>query len=132
MSGLNGKAPAPKIPILLFADSVLGIQPYDLLTHFSRFPRRHRRQRKPNRLEVRYRITWDRADQGSVGNVVRVVLNDVCKVDDFAHDAERLTTPQRLQPRMTVPVDAEVRSEEAIRLWIASRKTEMPEGTIPR
>src|SRR5262249_28957690 len=29
MSGANGKAPAPKIPILLFADSVLGIRPYD-------------------------------------------------------------------------------------------------------
>jgi hypothetical protein len=29
MSGANGKAPAPKIPILLFADSILGIQPYD-------------------------------------------------------------------------------------------------------
>jgi hypothetical protein len=29
MLGSNGKAPAPKIPILLFADSILGIQPYD-------------------------------------------------------------------------------------------------------
>jgi hypothetical protein len=29
MSGPNGKAPAPKIPILLFADSILGIQPYN-------------------------------------------------------------------------------------------------------
>ena len=29
MSGPNGKATAPKIPILLFADSILGIQPYD-------------------------------------------------------------------------------------------------------
>src|SRR6516164_2087647 len=29
MSGPNGKARAPKIPILLFADSILGIQPYN-------------------------------------------------------------------------------------------------------
>jgi len=29
MLGANGKTPAPKIPILLFADSLLGIQPYD-------------------------------------------------------------------------------------------------------
>src|SRR5215472_19740 len=29
MSGANGKAPAHKIPILLFADSILGIQPYN-------------------------------------------------------------------------------------------------------
>jgi hypothetical protein len=28
MSGPNGKNPTPKIPILLFADSILGIQPY--------------------------------------------------------------------------------------------------------
>ena len=43
MSGPNGKAPAPKIPILLFADSVLGIQPYDwqcqiLLNYEAGFP----------------------------------------------------------------------------------------------
>ena len=87
---------------------------------------------KPDRLEVRYRITWDRADQGSTANVVRVVLNGVCNVDDFAHDAQRLTVQGRLEPTMLIADDAEARSEEAVRLWIASRKTEMPEGTIPR
>jgi hypothetical protein len=29
-------------------------------------------------------------------------------------------------------VDAEARTDEAIRLWTASRRTEMPEGTIVR
>jgi hypothetical protein len=43
MSGPNGKAPAPKIPILLFADSILGIQPYNwqcqiLLNYEAGFP----------------------------------------------------------------------------------------------
>jgi hypothetical protein len=43
MPGPNGQTPAPKIPILLFADSVLGIQPYDwqcqiLLNYEAGFP----------------------------------------------------------------------------------------------
>jgi hypothetical protein len=43
MSGPNGKATAPKIPILLFADSILSIQPYNwqcqiLLNYEAGFP----------------------------------------------------------------------------------------------
>jgi len=59
-------------------------------------------------------------------------LNDSCVVDENSVDTERLPAREAQQPSIQVPVDAEERAEEAIRLWIASRKTEFPEGTIPR
>ena len=89
---------------------------------------------KAGAVEARYRVTWDRADQGSSATVVRVSVNGQCHVDEGGFDAERLdsghftgaTAPAAL------PSEAESRAEEAIRLWTASRRTEMPEGTIVR
>jgi len=85
-------------------------------------------------VEARYRVTWDRADQGSSATVVRVSVNGQCYVDENGFDAERLenvqTAPATAPP--ILPMEAEARTEEAIRLWTASRRTEMPEGTIVR
>lgn len=89
---------------------------------------------KPGIVEARYRVTWDRADQGSSSSVVRVAVNGECNVDEGGFDAERLETGQ-LAPNtapLKLPVEAETRTDEAIRLWTASRRTEMPEGTIVR
>jgi hypothetical protein len=85
-------------------------------------------------VEARYRVTWDRADQGSSSSVVRVSVNGDCNVDEGGFDAERLENGQlaaNTEP-LKLPLDAEARTEEAIRLWTASRRTEMPEGTIVR
>ena len=88
----------------------------------------------PGVVEARYRVTWDRADQGSSAFVVRVSVNGQCYVDETGFDAERLETGQSSSTTvpLKLPLEAEARAEEAIRLWIASRRTEMPEGTIVR
>ena len=85
-------------------------------------------------VEARYRVTWDRADQGSSASVVRVSVNGQCIVDENGFDAERLENGRYTtyaDPTL-LPLEAEARTEEAIRLWTASRRTEMPEGTIVR
>ena len=89
---------------------------------------------KPGCIEARYRVRWDRADQGSSSTVVRVSVNGQCFVDEGGFDAERLDTGHYIAPQTlpALPLEAEARAEEAIRLWIASRRTEMPEGTIVR
>ncbi|MCE0498491.1 MAG: DEAD/DEAH box helicase [Methylacidiphilales bacterium] len=87
----------------------------------------------PGHLEVRYRVTWDRADQGSSSSVVRVELNANSTVDETTFDPDRLLANG--DPIVSGPIlveDPESRAEESIRLWVASRKTEMPSGTIPR
>ena len=85
-------------------------------------------------VEARYRVTWDRADQGSSASVVRVSVNGQCYVDESGFDAERLENGQTAPATapLKLPLEAEARTEEAIRLWTASRRTEMPEGTIVR
>jgi hypothetical protein len=85
-------------------------------------------------VEARYRVTWDRADQGSSASVVRVSVNGQCYVDESGFDAERLENGQTAPTTtpLKLPLEAEARTEEAIRLWTASRRTEMPEGTIVR
>ena len=85
-------------------------------------------------VEARYRVTWDRADQGSSASVVRVSVNGQCYVDETGFDAERLENGQTAPATapLKLPLEAEARTEEAIRLWTASRRTEMPEGTIVR
>jgi superfamily II DNA or RNA helicase len=85
-------------------------------------------------VEARYRVTWDRADQGSSASVVRVSVNGQCYVDETGFDAERLEKGQTAPTSapLKLPLEAEARTEEAIRLWTASRRTEMPEGTIVR
>ena len=85
-------------------------------------------------VEARYRVTWDRADQGSSASVVRVSVNGQCYVDESGFDAERLENGQTAPATapLKLPLEAESRTEEAIRLWTASRRTEMPEGTIVR
>jgi len=85
-------------------------------------------------VEARYRVTWDRADQGSSATVVRVSINGQCYVDEGSFDAERLEAGRfadAVAPS-AMPSDAEARAQDAIRLWTASRRTEMPEGTIVR
>ena len=87
----------------------------------------------PGHIEARYRVTWDRADQGSTASMIRVELNASCTVDEDGCDPDRLNAQlPSTSTSLPAPDDAEVRSEEAVRLWIASRKTEMPESTIPR
>jgi len=87
----------------------------------------------PGRVEARYRVTWDRAEQGATSSVVRVELNGDAFVDELGWDTEALAqTGWAPFSSYSVAQDAESRGEEAIRLWIASRKTEMPLGTIPR
>jgi superfamily II DNA or RNA helicase len=89
---------------------------------------------KSGMVEARYRVTWDRADQGSSASVVRVSVNGQCYVDESGFDAERLENGQTAPTTapLKLPLEAEARTEEAIRLWTASRRTEMPEGTIVR
>lgn len=89
---------------------------------------------KPGCVEARYRVTWDCADQGSAAGIVRVAVNGQCYVDEGGFDAERLETGHYVapQPPTALPLEAEARADEAIRLWTASRRTEMPEGTIVR
>ena len=85
-------------------------------------------------VEARYRVTWDRADQGSSSAVIRVAVNGEAPVDESGYDAERLETGRYLptQSPAAVPAGVQSRAEEAVRLWTASRCTEMPEGTIVR
>jgi len=89
---------------------------------------------KSGLVEARYRVTWDRADQGSSATVVRVSVNGQCYVDEGGFDAERLDTGHYTgaPAPAALPLEAEERAEEAVRLWTASRRTEMPEGTIVR
>ena len=89
---------------------------------------------KPGIVEARYRVTWDRADQGSSASVVRVSVNGQCITDENGFDAERMESGQTAPTTapFKFPMEAEARAEEAIRLWTASRRTEMPEGTIVR
>ena len=67
-------------------------------------------------------------------SVVRVSANGQCSVDESGFDAERLENSQTAPSTapLKLPLEAEARTEEAIRLWTASRRTEMPEGTIVR
>lgn len=85
-------------------------------------------------VEARYRVTWDRADQGSSSTVIHVSLNGGAPVDESGYDAERLETGRYVptQSPLAIPADVQCRAEEAVRLWTASRRTEMPEGTIVR
>ena len=85
-------------------------------------------------IEARYRVTWDRADQGASSTMVSVKLNGQNHAEEFSRDAQRLPMPQP-PPRdadVQIPFDIVLRSEEAIRLWVASRRTEFPTDTIPR
>jgi len=60
-------------------------------------------------------------------------LNGSTQVDELGWDTERFG---KLEAHAAcIPVfsaDLEARADETIRLWIASRKTEFPLGTIPR
>ncbi|MBI4026826.1 MAG: DEAD/DEAH box helicase [Verrucomicrobia bacterium] len=85
-----------------------------------------------SRIEVRYRVTWDRADQGASATVVQVILNGDARVDEIPSDILRLGQQHPQHSSVSIPEDAEARVEEALRLWISSRKTEFPAGTISR
>lgn len=84
-------------------------------------------------IEARYRVTWDRVDLGAASCVVTVRLNQKTEVDDGSIDTERLESTASFENNSVgISSEIETRSDEAIRLWIASRKTEMPAGTISR
>jgi hypothetical protein len=88
---------------------------------------------EPGRIEARYRVTWDRAERGATSSVVLVELNGNAMVNESSWDTERWEQAGLVSPTSySFPQDMETLAEEAIRLWIASRKTEMPTGTIPR
>jgi len=82
-------------------------------------------------VEARYRITWHRPEQPTSSSVVRVILNGSARVDEGSLDPDRLASflPTKF-PEGIVPSETE--AEEAMRIWIASRRTEMPKGTIAR
>jgi len=86
----------------------------------------------PGLIEARYRVTWDRADQGANATIVSVKLNGQNLAEESSRDAQRL--PLQRVPRSDAPIPEDIgpRAEDAIRLWVASRRTEYPPETIPR
>lgn len=87
---------------------------------------------KADVVEARYRVTWHRPEQPPSSSVVRVSLNGTATVDEVSLDPERLISSSHPQCGMVGIVKSEASAEEAIRMWIASRRTEMPHGTIAR
>ena len=83
-------------------------------------------------VEARYRVTWDRADQGASATIVSVKLNGQNLAEESSRDAQRLPIQRAPRTSNTITEDIVLRSEEAIRLWVASRRTEFPPETIPR
>lgn len=83
-------------------------------------------------IEARYRVTWDRADQGASATIVSVKLNGQNLAEESSRDAQRLPFQRVPKTNVQIPTDIILRSEEAIRLWVASRRTEFPPETIPR
>ena len=83
-------------------------------------------------VEARYRVTWDRADQGASATIVSVKLNGQNLAEESSRDAQRLPIQRAPRTSNTITEDIALRSEEAIRLWVASRRTEFPPETIPR
>ena len=83
-------------------------------------------------VEARYRVTWDRADQGASATIVSVKLNGQNLAEEASRDAQRLPIQRAPKTSNTITEQIALRSEEAIRLWVASRRTEFPPETIPR
>jgi len=83
-------------------------------------------------VEARYRVTWDRADQRASATIVSVKLNGQNLAEESSRDAQRLPIQRAPRSDITIAEDVVLRSEEAIRLWVASRRTEFPPETIPR
>ncbi|MFA7343240.1 MAG: helicase-related protein [Terrimicrobiaceae bacterium] len=86
---------------------------------------------KPNVVEARYRVTWHRPEQPTSSTVVRVILNGSALVDETSLDPDRLATQLATAPKEGVKKSASD-AEDSMRIWIASRRTEMPHGTIAR
>ncbi len=86
---------------------------------------------KTNVVEARYRITWHRPEQPTSSSVVRVILNGSAMVDESSLDPDRLACQLSNNPPPGVSKSG-TETEEALRIWIASRRTEMPQGTIAR
>jgi superfamily II DNA or RNA helicase len=82
-------------------------------------------------IEARYRVTWDRADKAAVSSIVIVGVNGAARIEEVSRDPNRLgvAAPPSCS---AVSSDAEQRADEALNLWISSRRTEFAEGTIPR
>ena len=86
----------------------------------------------PGTIEARYRITWDLIGSDSPASFVRVRVNGTAIPDELSADPGRLPLRSAADRIVSIPQDARARCEEALSLWISSRKTEYPEGTIPR
>ena len=86
---------------------------------------------KTDFVEARYRVTWHRPEQPTSSSVVRVILNGSATVDESSLDPDRLVSSLWVSPQSGI-AKSEAESEEAMRIWIASRRTEMPQGTIAR
>lgn len=90
--------------------------------------------KKSPAAEVRYRVTWDRAEQGATSNYVCVTYDKQWNVTEECDDVSKLLSVESLPVsyRITSTSISQADAEEALRLWIASRRTEMPSDTIPR
>jgi hypothetical protein len=63
----------------------------------------------------------------------RTALHDLsqARVEELSRDPGRFRTPPPSTCASVEP-DTEARAEETLNLWIASRRTEFADGTIPR
>jgi superfamily II DNA or RNA helicase len=86
---------------------------------------------QPGLVEARYRVTWHRPEQPTSSTVVRVVLNGSATVEETSLDPDRLGAQLTNVPTSGV-TKSEADAEDSMRIWIASRRTEMPQGTIAR
>jgi len=86
---------------------------------------------QPGLVEARYRVTWHRPEQPTSSTVVRVVLNGSTTVEETSLDPDRLGAQLTNVPTSGV-TKSEADAEDSMRIWIASRRTEMPQGTIAR
>lgn len=86
---------------------------------------------QPGLVEARYRVTWHRPEQPTSSTVVRVVLNGSATVEETSLDPDRLGAQLTNGPIGGV-TRSEADAEDSMRIWIASRRTEMPQGTIAR
>lgn len=82
-------------------------------------------------LDIRYRVTWDRADFGAMSQIVTVRLNGDARPLEVSTDPAKLPAT-RVSYNGPIPEDAQIRGNEAIRIWVNSRRTELPSDTIPR
>ncbi len=82
-------------------------------------------------IDIRYRVTWDRADHGATSQVVSVRLNGDATTLEVSTDPTKLPAGKSTF-QGEIPDDTQQRGNEAIRIWINSRRTERPSDTTAR